>query len=73
MTIVTTAVPAIVASLHSAPGYVWIGTAFILGFTAVTPVWGSAADLWGRKPIILTALAIFLSGSLLCALARNSK
>ncbi|KAI0436061.1 major facilitator superfamily domain-containing protein [Xylaria telfairii] len=72
MTIVTTAVPAIVASIHSAAGYVWIGSAFILGFTAVTPIWGSVADLWGRKPIILTALTIFLAGSLLCALAPNT-
>ncbi|KAL2881458.1 hypothetical protein SGCOL_003023 [Colletotrichum sp. CLE4] len=71
MTIVTTAVPNIVASLNSVAGYIWVGSAFILGFTAVTPVWGSVADLWGRKPIILLALTIFLSGSLLCALAPN--
>lgn len=69
MTIVTTAVPAIVASLQSVAGYIWVGSAFILGFTAVTPVWGSVADLWGRKPIILLALTIFIAGSLMCALA----
>ncbi|KZL86695.1 plays a role in the entry into g0 [Colletotrichum incanum] len=71
MTIVTTAVPNIVASLQSVAGYIWVGSAFILGFTAVTPVWGSVADLWGRKPIILLALTIFLAGSLLCALAPH--
>ncbi|KAI3325111.1 hypothetical protein HD806DRAFT_521451 [Xylariaceae sp. AK1471] len=71
MTIVTTAVPAIVASLHSESGYIWIGSAFILGFTAVTLVWGLVADLWGRKPIILTTLTIFLAGSLLCALVPD--
>ncbi|KAI1258836.1 putative MFS transporter [Xylariaceae sp. FL1019] len=71
LTIVTTAVPAIVAGLHSSSGYIWIGSAFILGFTAVTPIWGSVADLWGRKPIILTALSIFLAGSLLCALSPD--
>ncbi|WQF76343.1 Putative major facilitator superfamily, MFS transporter superfamily [Colletotrichum destructivum] len=71
MTIVTTAVPNIVASLQSVAGYVWVGSAFILGFTAVTPVWGSVADLWGRRPIILLALSIFLAGSLLCALAPD--
>ncbi|WDK17964.1 major facilitator superfamily transporter [Colletotrichum graminicola] len=70
-TIVTTAVPNIVASLQSVAGYIWVGSAFILGFTAVTPVWGSVADLWGRKPIILPALTIFLAGSLLCALAPH--
>lgn len=71
MTIVTTAVPAIVASLESTAGYIWVGSAFILGFTAVTPIWGSISDLWGRRPIILIALTIFLVGSLLCALAPH--
>ncbi|KAH0434177.1 hypothetical protein CcaCcLH18_05501 [Colletotrichum camelliae] len=71
MTIVTTAIPNIVASLDSVAGYIWVGSAFILGFTAVTPIWGSVADLWGRKPIILLALTIFLVGSLLCALAPH--
>ncbi|GKT76865.1 efflux pump antibiotic resistance [Colletotrichum tofieldiae] len=71
LTIVTTAVPNIVASLQSVSGYIWVGSAFILGFTAVTPIWGSVADLWGRKPIILLALTIFLAGSLTCALAPH--
>ncbi|KAI0967572.1 putative MFS transporter [Xylaria arbuscula] len=71
LTIVTTAMPEIVASFQSTSGYIWIGSAFILGFTAVTPIWGSVADLWGRKPIILLALAIFLVGSFLCALSPN--
>ncbi|KAF6803764.1 MFS transporter [Colletotrichum sojae] len=71
MTIVTTAVPNIVASLDSVAGYIWVGSAFILGFTAVTPVWGSVADLWGRRPIILLAVGVFLAGSLMCALAPH--
>ncbi|KAK3683586.1 putative MFS transporter [Podospora appendiculata] len=68
-TIVTPAVPAIVSSFHSVSGLVWIGGAFILANTATTPVWGSVADIWGRKPIILIAVAVFLAGILLCALA----
>ncbi|KAH9897396.1 major facilitator superfamily domain-containing protein [Xylariomycetidae sp. FL2044] len=71
LTIITPAVPAIVADLRSVSGYIWVGSAFILGFTAVTPLWGSVADLWGRKPVILSALALFLAGSLLCALAPH--
>lgn len=69
LTIVTPAIPAIVGSFKSVAGYIWVGSAFILAYTAVTPVWGSLADIWGRKPIMLIALAIFLAGSLLCALA----
>lgn len=81
LTIVTPAIPSIVHSLQSATqgvepantasGYVWIGGAFILAHTATTPVWGSVSDIWGRKPVILGALAIFLAGSLLCALAPH--
>ncbi|KAL8408578.1 hypothetical protein RB594_007134 [Gaeumannomyces avenae] len=81
LTIVTPAIPSIVHSLQSvargadhantASGYVWIGGAFILAHTATTPVWGSVSDIWGRKPVILAALAIFLAGSLLCALAPH--
>lgn len=71
LTIVTTAVPAIVGSFKSKVGYVWIGSAYILAYAAITPVWGSVADIWGRKPIMVIAVATFLAGSLLCALAPN--
>jgi len=69
LTIVTPAIPVIVGSFQSTAGYVWIGSGFVLASTAATPVWGSVADIWGRKPIILGALSLFLLGSLICALA----
>ncbi|KAI3333348.1 major facilitator superfamily domain-containing protein [Ustulina deusta] len=71
ITIVIPAIPTIVASLGSVAGYILIGSAFILASTATTPLWGTVADIWGRRPIILVAIAIFLGGSLLCALAPN--
>ena len=71
LTITTTAVPAIVGSFKSEIGYVWVGSAYILAYAAITPIWGSVADIWGRKPIMVTAVAIFLVGSLLCALAPD--
>lgn len=71
LTIITPAIPTIVRGFHSTTGYVWIGSAFILASTASTPVWGSLADIWGRKPILLIALTAFLGGSLLCALAPS--
>lgn len=69
VTIVTPAIPTIVSSLRSVTGYIWIGSSFILASTATTPLWGTIADIWGRKPIMLMAIAIFLCGSLLCALS----
>jgi MFS family permease len=71
VTIVTTAVPAIVADFKSSDGYIWIGSSYILANTAMSPVWGSIADIWGRKPIFLIALTVFLIGSLLCALSPH--
>jgi EmrB/QacA subfamily drug resistance transporter len=71
LTIVTPAVPAIVGSFKSVQGYVWIGSAFVLANTASTPIWGTVADIWGRKPVILVSVAIFSVGSLLCALAKD--
>lgn len=71
LTIVTPAIPAIAGSFKSVAGYIWVGSAFILANTAITPVWGSVADIWGRKPIMLIAVAVFLAGSLLCALAPH--
>lgn len=71
LTMVTPAIPSIAAEFQSSSGYIWVGGAFILGSTAVTPVWGSVADIWGRKPIMLIAQAFFFAGSLMCALAPN--
>lgn len=69
ITIVTPAIPTIVGAFRSVTGYIWIGSAFILASTATTPLWGTIADIWGRKPIMLIAIVIFLCGSLLCALS----
>lgn len=71
LTMVTPAIPSIAAEFQSSSGYIWVGGAFILGSTAVTPVWGSVADIWGRKSIMLIAQAFFFAGSLMCALAPN--
>ncbi|KXX77404.1 Vacuolar basic amino acid transporter 5 [Madurella mycetomatis] len=71
LTIVTPAIPAMVGAFQAESGYVWIGSAFILANTVSTPVWGSVADIWGRKPIMLISVAIFVAGSLLCALASH--
>jgi len=69
LTIVTPAIPAIVGTFKSAGGYIWVGSAYTLAYAAITPVWGSVSDIWGRKPIMLIAVAVFLVGSLICALA----
>ncbi|KAL1845430.1 hypothetical protein VTK73DRAFT_561 [Phialemonium thermophilum] len=66
ITIVTTALPTIATHFHSASGYVWVGSAFLLGGAAATPNWGKFSDVWGRKTVLQLAAATFFVGSALC-------
>lgn len=72
VTIVATAVPTIVAEFGSASGYTWIGSAYTLANAATVPSWGKISEIWGRKPILLCAVAVFWVGSLICALSVNT-
>ncbi|KAI0474119.1 major facilitator superfamily domain-containing protein [Xylariaceae sp. FL0804] len=71
ITIVTTAIPTIVAEFHAPSGYTWIGGAFVLANSASVPSWGKFSDVWGRKPVLLGAVAVFWVGSLICATSAN--
>jgi MFS family permease len=66
MTIVTTALPTISHHFDSVSGYIWVGSAFMLAAAASTPNWGKFSDIWGRKPILLLASAVFFVGCALC-------
>src|SRR6202041_2677161 len=64
-TIVSTAMPQIVADLGGLALYSWVFSAFLLAQTALTVVFGNLADIYGRKPIMLAGIAIFVFGSIL--------
>ncbi|MGH3503438.1 MAG: MFS transporter [Nocardioidaceae bacterium] len=70
-TIVSTALPTIVADLGGASHLSWIVTAYLLASTASTPLWGKLGDLYGRKPFYLAAIVIFLAGSILSGLSQS--
>ncbi|EME38645.1 dothistromin MFS transporter-like protein [Dothistroma septosporum NZE10] len=70
-TIVTVALPAISAHFNSTAAYTWVGSAYLLANAASTPIWGKLADIFGRKPMLLLANALFMIGSLVCALSIN--
>ena len=73
-TIVTTAVPTITAQFNASQAdYTWIGSSYLLAASAATPTWGKISDIWGRKPIILLANAVFFVGSLIAALSVNTR
>lgn len=70
--IVGTAMPRIVGELGGLQHLSWVVTAYVLGTTVSTPIWGKIGDLYGRKAIFLTSIVIFLIGSALCGAAGSS-
>ena len=70
-TIIATAAPTISADLNSSAGYTWIGAAYLLANASSGPIWAKLSDIWGRKPIILAAIAIFFASSVVCATAKT--
>jgi EmrB/QacA subfamily drug resistance transporter len=70
-TIVATAMPDIVARLGGFELYSWVFAGFLLTQTATTVLFGKLADLYGRRPILIVGITIFLAGSVLCGLATS--
>ena len=68
-TIVSTAMPKIAAQLGDLHLYAWVFSAYLLTQTAMTVVFGKLADIYGRRPMLLVGIGIFLVGSLLCGMA----
>src|SRR6187455_2522451 len=68
-TIVATALPTIGRHFGNLEDLSWVVTAYLLTGTAVTPLYGKLADIHGRRVVMLTAIVIFVTGSVACALA----
>jgi EmrB/QacA subfamily drug resistance transporter len=70
-TIVVTALPRIVADVGGLTSYSWIVTAYMLALTVTVPLYGKLVDVYGTRRPFLGAVALFLVGSGLCALAQT--
>jgi EmrB/QacA subfamily drug resistance transporter len=70
-TIVSTALPTIVADLHGASHLAWIIVAYLLAATVSTPLWGKLGDQYGRKFFFQAAIVIFLCGSALSGISQS--
>jgi EmrB/QacA subfamily drug resistance transporter len=70
-TIVGTALPTIVTELSGNDVYIWPFTAYLLTATISGPIWGKTSDIFGRRPIFLLGVSIFLIGSALCGLSQE--
>ena len=70
-TVVGTALPRIVTDLHGNDIYTWAFTAYLLTATISGPIYGKLSDLFGRRPVLLFAVAVFLGGSLFAGFSHE--
>ncbi|MFD4586163.1 MDR family MFS transporter [Streptomyces sp. NPDC058434] len=70
-TVVATAVPQIVGDLGGFSVFSWLFSGYLLAVTVTLPVYGKLSDTFGRKPVLIAGIVLFLAGSLLCAAAWN--
>lgn len=69
--IVATALPRILSDLGGVAHLSWVVTAYVLATTATMPLYGKLSDQYGRKPMLYTAVGLFLLGSVLSGLAQS--
>ena len=70
-TVIATAVPSIVASLGGFAEFPWLFSVYLLAQAVTVPVYGKLADVFGRKPVMLVGIGLFLLGSILCGVAGS--
>lgn len=71
LTAVATALPTITKDLNGGDDFTWVGSAYALSSTAILPLSGSLADIFGRKPIMLISIALFAIGSAIAGASQN--
>ena len=70
-TIVSTSIVKIANDLHGFDLQAWATTAYLVTATIVTPIYGKLSDIYGRKPFFLTAISIFVVGSIASTFAQS--
>ncbi|HEY8437140.1 MAG TPA: MDR family MFS transporter [Candidatus Limnocylindrales bacterium] len=70
-TVVGTAMPTIIGQLGGLAEYSWVFTAYLVTSTTTVPLYARLADIYGRKPVFLVGLALFVIGSVLCGTATS--
>src|SRR5215831_3401603 len=70
-TIVSTSIRTIADDLNGLSVQAWVTTAYLITSTITTPIYGKLGDLYGRKPLFIAAISIFVVGSLLCTFSTS--
>src|SRR5216683_2676219 len=69
--VVSTAMPTVIGQIGGIHLYAWVFSAYLLSSTVSMPIYGKLADLFGRKPVLLSGTALFLFGSMLCGQSQT--
>ena len=70
-TIVGPVMPRIVSDLNGVDYYTWVATIYLLTSTVTVPIYGKLSDLYGRKPILMGGIGLFLVGSALAGASQE--
>ncbi len=70
-TVVGTAMPTIIGQLGGLAQYGWVFSGYLLTATTTVPLYSKLADIYGRKPIFMLGLALFVVGSMLCGFSTS--
>jgi EmrB/QacA subfamily drug resistance transporter len=70
-TVVGTAMPTIIGQLGGLSEYSWVFTAYLVTSTTTVPIYARLADIYGRKPVFMVGLVLFVLGSVLCGTATS--
>lgn len=70
-TIVGTALPRIVTDLSGNNLYTWVVTVYLLSSTVTVPIYGKFSDVYGRRPLLLIGVSLFLLGSALSGISQS--
>lgn len=71
LSIVSTALPSISEDLHAGELYVWVANAYVLASTSVQPIYGQAANIFGRRSLTILSTLLFMAGSALAGAANS--
>src|SRR6185437_2605386 len=70
-TIVATSLSTMARDLNGWALMPWVVSAYLVTSTTTTPIYGRLSDLYGRRPVLLTSIALFVVTSVLCGLAQT--
>ncbi|KZT05759.1 MFS general substrate transporter [Laetiporus sulphureus 93-53] len=68
---VATALPVIIHDLNGTASFAWVSAGYTLASACVLPMSGHLADIFGRRPVLITFILLFALGSIICATARS--